>query len=113
MARVRLTTLALAAALALGEAPARAAPDACTETASIADTYRRAAELWKGRTAAERIRRTAAEAEALAQAESAARWRDTAHATADRPSLAWLWPTAAAVALAAFAGGFALGLHNR
>jgi hypothetical protein len=111
MARVRLIALALA--LALVAPPARAELPPCTETASIADTYRQAMEIWRGRAAAERIRRQAAEAEALAQAEGAERWRTTAQAAADRPSLAWLWPTAALVALAAFAGGFALGLHNR
>ena len=87
-----------------------------TVSSTVANDYRKAAEVWRGNWAAEKVRRTAAETEAAEQEERAGRWKAVADALeAEREHkvpLGWLWPTAAVVVIGAFAAGFALGLSR-
>lgn len=83
-------------------------PDPCPEPTPVAECYRRAAEAFRGRWLESEARRKALAADLEDTTASRDRWRDAAQTAAEPVTPAWVWPTAAGVAIAFFIGGFVL-----
>lgn len=86
---------------------------AMTSTSSTAETYRRAAELWKWRAGREREKRKGVAEDlddALRMGEA---WKEAARKPPEEKTPEWVWPSAAGLAITAFVVGFLVGHRDR